>query len=174
MKWVRVTVIFFDKAIIGLAALSGVLIVFLMLGVSADVVLRYFLNSPIPNMQEIAQQALLLITFLSATWLLKVEGHTKIDILMSFLNPRTRAILNTVTSLVGGAVCLVFCFYAFKVVWIDFQRHALVSTELRIPYAAIFLVAPVGYFLLFVQFVRRALAFSGASDVKRRARKPAR
>lgn len=159
MKLLRVANTFFNSAILCFAILAGALIIFLMLGVSADVVLRYFLNSPIPNMQEIAQQTLLLVTFLSATWILKVEGHTKIDIMLSFLNPKARGIVNVITSILGGIICIVFCWYAIKVTWIDFQRHALVSTELRIPYAAIFLITPIGYFLLFIQFMKRSQAF---------------
>jgi len=159
MTLLRIGNLFLERAIDCFAILAGTLIIFLMFGVSADVVLRYFLSSPIPNMQEIAQQTLLLVTFLSATWILKTEGHTKIDIILGFLSPRTRGRLNAITSIVGGIICLVFFWYALKVTWVDFQRHALVSTEFRIPYAAIFIIAPIGYFLLFVQFIKRSRAF---------------
>jgi TRAP-type C4-dicarboxylate transport system permease small subunit len=155
----RIANTFLERAIDFFAILAGALIIFLMFGVSADVVLRYFLSSPIPNMQEIAQQTLLLVTFLSATWILKTEGHTKVDILLGFLNPRTRRRLNAITSIAGSLICLIFFWYALKVTWIDFHRHALVSTEFRIPYAAIFIIAPIGYFLLFVQFLKRSRAF---------------
>lgn len=159
MKWQRIGNTLLDRAIDGFAILAGILIILLMLGVNAEVVLRYFLNSPIPNMQEMAQQALLLVTFLSATWILKTEGHTKIDILLGFFKPKTRDLLNGITSIGGGIICLAFSWYASKVTWIDFQRHALVSTEFRIPYAYIFIIAPIGYFLLFLQFMKRGRAF---------------
>jgi C4-dicarboxylate transporter, DctQ subunit len=158
-----------DKVIDAMAFASGGLILMLMLAVSADVCMRYFFSSPISNMQEIAQQSLLIITFLSASWVLKKEGHTSIDLVLSLLNPRARAWINAMTSVVAGIVCLVFCWYAFRVTLIDFQRHALVSTSLRIPYAAVFGIAPIGYFLLCLQFMRRAIAFrkklKGTEDI---------
>ncbi len=130
-----------------------------MVFVSADVVLRYFFNSPIPTLQDIAQQMLLHITFLSATWILKEDGHTKISIVLSHLSPKTQSVLNFATSILGGMICLIFCWYGARVTWVDFQRHALVTTELRIPYAFVFMIAPVGYFLLSIQFMRRGVAF---------------
>ena len=129
----------FDKVTLSLAIAAGVLIVFLMLAVSSDVLMRYLFNSPIPTMQDIAQQALLLMTFLSATWILKLEGHTTVGIILSRLDPRTQCVLNFGTSILSALICLVFCWYGAKVTMVDFQRHALVTTELRIPYAYIFI-----------------------------------
>ena len=97
----------FDRTIQVATLLAGILLIFLMLSVSADVVLRYFLGRPIGWVKEVAEYILLYIPFLVAAWVLRREGHVKMDMVLTRLNPRTQALVNIVTSSLGAVTFLV-------------------------------------------------------------------
>jgi TRAP-type C4-dicarboxylate transport system permease small subunit len=92
----------FDRIIDLLASLAGGLILFMMLSICIDVVLRYFLNRPLTWGVEISEYILLWSTLLSVAWVLKIEGHVKIDLVVNRLNPRNQCLVNTITSILGA------------------------------------------------------------------------
>ena len=99
------------------------------------------------------------LTLLGATWLLKLEGHVKMDLLVNQLNPRTQALLNIITSILGAIICLVIAWYGTEVTWSQFQKGITYPTVLEPPVFIILSVIPIGYFLLFIQFLRRTYSF---------------
>ena len=100
IKWV-------DGIIDGMAAVAGLLLVFMMFSICYEVVLRYFLFSPLTWVTEISEYILLYATFLGAPWVLKKDAHVKVDIVLARLGIKTQRIVNMVTSLIGIGVCLV-------------------------------------------------------------------
>ena len=64
---------FFDRIIVLMSIVAGILLVFAMLIISGAVFSRYFLNRPIGWVIEISEYIILFITFLVAAWLLKLE-----------------------------------------------------------------------------------------------------
>ena len=72
-----------------------------------EIVLRYFLNRPLFWVVEVSEYSLLYICFLGAAWLLRREGHVKIDFLANRLQPKNEALLNAITSVLAAMVCLV-------------------------------------------------------------------
>lgn len=139
-----------------LALMASVLLIFLMLSISADVVMRYFLKSPMIWVLESSEFSLLFITFLGAAWLLKTDGHIKLEILLTRLTPRTQALLNAVTSILGAIACLATAWYSAQSTWGLFQISAVTVTNLRLPKGPIVAIIPIGSFLLFLQFLRRS------------------
>ena len=154
----RVTAIF-DGTINLLADLASVLIILMMLGISTDVTMRYFFVRPIAWMVEVTEHSLLFVTFLGAAWVLKGEGHVKMDIMLNRLKPGTQALLNMITSILGAIICLFLVWYGAQVTWERFQLGYYIFTVLSIPSAYIIVIIPVGSFLLFIQFLRRTYGF---------------
>lgn len=138
------------------AFLVIVLLLYLMVSISLDALMRYFLNRPQIWVPEIAEFCLPVITFLGAAWLLKKEGHVKMDLVFVWLNPRQTAFLNLITSIVGSIVALFLVWYGARVAWNNLQIGYF-TPVLRIPTAPILACVPFGSFLLFVQFLRRAI-----------------
>jgi TRAP-type C4-dicarboxylate transport system permease small subunit len=136
----------FDRIIDLLASLAGGLILFMMLSICIDVVLRYFLNRPLTWGVEISEYILLWSTLLSVAWVLKIEGHVKI-------------LVNTITSILGAITCLVLLWYGTKVSWEFFERGTITNTILELPSAPLFAIIPIGSFLLFIQFLRRSYGY---------------
>ncbi len=149
-----------DATINLLAFLAGVIFVYLMLSVFVEaVILRYFLGITTDWIREVATYTLLFITFLGTTWVLRREGHVKMDLLLERLKPKPQAMINIITSVVAAIACLVVTWYGVKVTWRDIQTGYYVATVLE-PYSwYLVLIIPIGSFLLFIQFLRRISGF---------------
>jgi len=155
MRLVRKLTIIFDR-IVGFAhILAGILLIFAMVSVSAAIASRYLLGHPIGWVIEISEYILLYVTFLVAAWVLREEGHVKMEIVLSRLNPRVQSLINTITSAISAIICLILTWYGVKVTWDLFQGGYFTPTILELPKFIIIAVIFVGSFLLFVQFMRR-------------------
>jgi TRAP-type C4-dicarboxylate transport system permease small subunit len=148
-----------DFAIVIMARLGDVILMFLMLSVCADVILRYFFNRPQAWVVEISEYLLLYITFLGAAWVLKNEGHVIVDILIARVSPTTRLIFGIISSVIGTFVCLVvFWFGAVETLDI-FKRGVANPSVLEFPKAPLVAIIPFGSFFFMIQFLRRAFGF---------------
>ena len=94
------------------------LIVFSWLAVCFHVFFRYFLRSPFSWTVEIVSYTLLWMTFLGAAWLLRSEGHVRLDVVVNQLSPRAQAIINFITSIVGAVTCLFLTYYGALTTWV--------------------------------------------------------
>ncbi|MFC2013938.1 TRAP transporter small permease subunit [Chloroflexota bacterium] len=146
----------FDGTLNVFAYMAGCLILFIMLAIGFDVVLRYFLNRPIIWVGEISEYTLLYITFLATAWLLRREGHVRMDIVLRRLTPKTQSLVNLITSLVGAIICMAIVLYGTQTTWSHFQRGLFIPTHLEPPKFILLLIIPLGSFLLFIEFIRRA------------------
>ena len=156
MKLITRGTTIFDRTLDLLAVLAGTLLIFTMLAISYDVVFRYFLNRPLGWVVEISEYVLLYITFLGTAWLLRREGHVKIDIVFNRLSSRNQSLLNIVTSIIAAIACLALAWWGVDVTLDNFQRNLVIRETLDVPKFILIAVIPLGSFLLFAQFLRRA------------------
>ena len=110
-------------------------------------------------MTEVTECLLLFITFLGTAWLLREEGHVKVDIVLNRLKPQTTAFLGIISSIMGVLVSITLTIYGFNVTWDNFQRSIYTPTALEIPVFAILAIIPIGSLMLFIQFIRRTGKF---------------
>jgi len=151
----------FDRMIDGAALLSIIIIAVITVMITVEVITRYFFNIPIPGSVEIGGFALVYITFLGAAWLLRIEGHVRMEFLMSRLGPKTLLVLNVLTSAAGAMVCIVIAWYSARFTWDAFQKGYFMPTEIKTPVVITTLAIPICSFLLFIQFIRRTYGFLG-------------
>ena len=156
MKLVNRVNTFLDKPGDVLAIVAAAIVMFLTLLISADVTMRYFLNQPIPHVTETTEHGLLFITFFGAAWVLKKEGHVRIDVVYNQLSPGVQALFNFVTSILGVIVCLALTWFSAQATWLAFQRGTVFATAWNLPRAPILAVIPIGSFVLFIQFLRQS------------------
>jgi C4-dicarboxylate transporter DctQ subunit len=133
--------------------ISGVLILFMVFSISADVVMRYFFHAPILWVDEIAGFMQLYIGFLVAAWVLKRDGHVKMDLVINRLNIKNRAILNAVTSLIGALVFLAIAWFSSLHTAYVFQLDHRTPTFMRFPLFTIMVAIPFGSLLLGIEFL---------------------
>jgi len=135
---------------------SGLLMIFSLVSVCIDVVMRYFFNSPSGWILQISEYILLYIPFLSAAYVLKEDGHIKVDIILNCLSKKTKAILNTVTSILGALILFILTYYGVIVTYDFYIRKVPTLKYLKIPEFLVIIVIPIGCFMFALQFIRRA------------------
>lgn len=148
----------FDFIVEALFYLGAAILAFLTLAVCWDVLARAIAASPLSWVVEITQYGLLYMTFLCTAWVLKEDRHVTVDLLTGFLSKKSQAALTTVTSIVGGMVCLVLTWFGSVVSVEKLRMGSYQPTPLEFPDFPLFVIIPIGSFLLFIQFMRRAWA----------------
>ena len=147
----------FDRIIDYLAYIAGGIIIFVALSIFLNVMSRQLLRFSLLGVIEIGEYSLCFITFLATAWLLRKEGHVKMDIVVNRLNPAKQAWVNMFMSFIGAGLCLALTWYGVIVTVDAWQRNVfLSSTVLQAPLALLLFIIPIGCFLLFIQFLRRA------------------
>ena len=149
----------FDRIIYLLVVLSAILLIFITLAVATNIGTRYLLRYTIFWVIEFTSYSLLYITFLVAAWILKEEGHVTIEIVLEHLKPRTRTLVNIITSILCVIIYLVLAWYAGQMTWDYFQSGRFLSTALRPPTWSLLVVISIGSFLLFIQLLRRTYQY---------------
>ncbi|MFC2013977.1 TRAP transporter small permease [Chloroflexota bacterium] len=166
MKLLTKITTIYDRAVDILIVFSCLLLTFMTLAISANVFLRYFLNKPQVWAFEISGFILLYLVFLGAGWLLKSEGHVKVDFVVARLSTRSQNLIAIITSLIAAIACLVLVWYGTEVTWDNFEKGVVTVTVWRYPKFALLLVIPLGSFLLFIQFLRRSYKFMRVREEK--------
>ncbi|MFH1934410.1 MAG: TRAP transporter small permease [Pseudomonadota bacterium] len=144
-----------DRVMEGLAWFAGLLMLFALITVCVDVVMRYFFNNPTGWVLQFSEYILLYIPFLAAAYVLKEESHIKIDIVLNRLSEKAQALMNMVTSILGFFVLVVLTYYGALITFDYYQRKVPTIEYLKIPECLVIIVIPIGCFLFSIQFIRR-------------------
>jgi TRAP-type C4-dicarboxylate transport system permease small subunit len=149
----------FDRVLVVLFWMAGVLLIFSTVGTCIDVILRYCFNRPIHWMLEITEYIMLYIPFLGAALVLKEDGHIRVDILINHFSERSRAWLNVITSFLGGMVMLIYTGFGAQVTLDYFKRGIPALESLKTPMFLILMIIPIGGFFFTVQFLRQMVGY---------------
>jgi TRAP-type C4-dicarboxylate transport system permease small subunit len=149
----------FDKILTALMVLACALVLLDTLAVTVDVILRYSLGMTWTGLFEITEYSLLWITFLSTAWILKVDGHIRVDLLLSRFSPRRRAITNIVTSIACIILLCILTWYSAKLTMNHYQMSTYISSILQPVKWPIEIIIPVGYFLLLIELLRKTYGY---------------
>jgi TRAP-type C4-dicarboxylate transport system permease small subunit len=144
-----------DKTITAMMVLGAAIIIIDMLAVSVDVILRYILGITYTGLFEIMEYSLLWITFLATAWLLKINGHIRLDLILDRLNPRRKVITNIATSVICEILMGFLIWYSVKLLVKDFIYGTYLSTVLQPVKWPIEIIIAIGYILLFIVMLRR-------------------
>jgi TRAP-type C4-dicarboxylate transport system permease small subunit len=129
----------------------GVLTIMMLLTVS-DVLLRYLFNRPILGTLELTEYMMVPVVFLGLAWCAARRENIKVDILISRLKTRPRAILDSITCFLSLVVMVFITWQNFMEtgnIWESYR----VSDILHVPAYPFFVVLTLGCFLLCVVLV---------------------
>lgn len=129
---------------------------FAMLLVCTNVIMRYALTKPIGWETEVCEYILVGIASLGMAWLLKEEGHVRVDFLVNRFNPKSQALITGITSALGAAAVLLIASYGLLETVHLMEMGAVETGTLRIPEAYLLFPLSIGTFLLFIQLARRS------------------
>jgi TRAP-type C4-dicarboxylate transport system permease small subunit len=154
--WGHALGVVFDGLNTALTYLAVGLLLLMTVSVGYEVFMRYFRNQPTAWVVDFSEYALLYLALLPAAWVLGEEGHVRIDLVERVLPGRARLLLNTVTSVVGVAVCAIFCWSSAALTWDTFRSGEILFRAIHVPKWLIIAAIPIGMLLLTIQFGRRA------------------
>lgn len=144
-----------DKTITAMMVFGAAIIIIDMLAVSIDVILRYLFDITYTGLFELTEYSLLWITFLATAWLLKINGHIRLDLVLDRLNPRRKVITNIVTAIVCEILMGFLIWYSVKLTANDFINGTYLSTVLQPIKWPIEIIIAIGYILLFIVMLKR-------------------
>jgi TRAP-type C4-dicarboxylate transport system permease small subunit len=143
-----------DLVVEVVVVLAGILLWVQMIIVNIEVVARYF-GRPTTWVTEVSSLLILWIPFMATAWVLKNEGHVRMDLILDRFSPSTQAMVNCITSLVGVVVMFVVAI-AGVMTTIDSIGYRT-PTTLMLPKAPLIAIIPVGSFMFAIQFFLRAV-----------------
>ena len=146
----------FDKLLNMMAALAGIILVFIVAAVCYTIGMRYFFRQTTIWIIQTTEYALLWIVFLATTWLLLEGGHITTDIIYSHLSNKARDYLDAIMFIIGGLVCLVMLYFGITYTYECITSNVTDVRAVTIPKSAVFIIIPIGSFLLTIQFFRMA------------------
>ena len=136
-------------------ALSGILVWVATALVTANVVGRYFLRSPLAWVIEVTQYILVWFTFLSVAWVLRSDRHIKVEVLTSHLPRRVQIILELFSDLIGLIVTSTVTGFSAVLVVRFYSTHMRETSLLEPLSWPLFLAIFAGSALTMLEFVRR-------------------
>ena len=148
-----------DRVMNAMIFITGIMLIFIMLSVCLEVILRNLFNISLIWVTEVTEVLLLYITFLGAAWVLRERGHVKVDILLSHISPLKVSFFGIISSVIGVFVSLILTVFGFKLTLTCIQKGLYTASALEIPMWIIIIVIPIGGILLLFQFLRRTIQF---------------
>jgi TRAP-type C4-dicarboxylate transport system permease small subunit len=134
---------------------SCAIIIAITVGISTNVILRYTLSKSFKGIIEVCEFGLLWMTFLGTAWLLRKDGHVRIDILTDRLNKKSKTIMNLIVNIFGVVMFALLVWFGTKVTMVDLLLNAKVMTVLEPPKWPIEMIIPIGCLLLLIESIRK-------------------
>jgi TRAP-type C4-dicarboxylate transport system permease small subunit len=146
----------YDRLLDSMAAIGAAAMSLMAVWISFEVVMRYFFNSPTIWAIDLAEYALLWGTFLAAPWLVRQDGHVRVESLLMHLNLRQQHTLGMLTAILSAAVCIVVFWQGLDATLEAFNRQQVIARSWRVPRALVWSVIPLGSLFLTIEFIRAA------------------
>lgn len=126
----------------------------------ADIVARQFFGTALGWAIEISEYSLVYITFFGAAWLLREEGHVKVEIVVELLNARHQALIELATSFVGLIVSAALTYFSAVTTIKEYLSGTVqIESPLKPALYLLLIPIPVGAAALCIQFIRRTYTF---------------
>ena len=144
----------YNAIIVGLAAVSGVILAFMCGLIVIDVSLRNLGFQPLRATVAITEYALLYFTMFAAPYLVRTCGHVVVRVIYDRLDKATKQFLETGVYVVCAAVALILAYVSGSLV---IESLVLGDTEPRsidVPRWILFTPLLIGFFFVGCEFLR--------------------
>lgn len=140
--------------------ISAAAVVLASLLTLSDIASRQFFASAQGWAIEISEYCLLYLAFFGAAWLLREDGHVKVEVVVEVLGPRKQALLGVMTSVVGVLVTGVLAYFATTTTVMEYMAGTkMYESPLKPPLYPLLIPIPVGAASLCIQFMRRTCGY---------------
>jgi TRAP-type C4-dicarboxylate transport system permease small subunit len=154
----------YEKTIAMFAFLGALVVGGMALWITYEVLMRYFLERPTFWAVDLSEYAMLWAAFLAAPWVLRREGHVRVEVFVERMSRENQRRLGIVTSALGAVVCAIMAWQGGATVLDFYARGVTVAREWQVPQFLVYLAIPIGSTFLTVEFVRRAGRYVRATE----------
>jgi TRAP-type C4-dicarboxylate transport system permease small subunit len=122
---------------------SGMLVLVIL--ASLQVFARYLFDRPLAWSEEGVRYVMTWTAFLAAAWSVRDREHITVEIIMPWLGPRIRRVVETLRWLLVAVFCLVLLPSSIRTA---VDVHAQLGVAIEIPLSVIFASLPIGLALM--------------------------
>jgi C4-dicarboxylate transporter, DctQ subunit len=144
-----------DKACSYLSILAGIILVFITLSIGYSILARVLGVRGLVWIIQFNEYALLWMTFLGTAWLLSQNKHVSVHIILQRLSDGKKRALFIAHAVMGMILCALLCWFTALSTLEKIQRNVIDVQAVDIPIGYVLVVIPLGFFLLFLQFIRK-------------------
>ncbi|HLR72446.1 MAG TPA: TRAP transporter small permease [Pseudogracilibacillus sp.] len=145
----------FDRILDLTAVLARGTVVLIVLLVATEIVASNIFNYSISWVLEMTEHLLLFMTFLGTSWLLKENGHIKLDLLLNNISKKKSTVLEVINACIGFIISIILAVSGFLATWNLYVRDVSAEAVLEIPRYLLVVIVPIGFTLLSIQFIRK-------------------
>ncbi len=138
----------------GLATVSGLVLVWIMVSVIASVVMRNIGVQPFAWLFTSAEYGLLYMTMLGAPWLVREKGHVHIELVTAALPETPRRLLSRVVAATCVLVCVILTWKGIELVMTNLERGDFDTRAYYYPRWLLTIAFPVSFGLMALEFSR--------------------
>lgn len=153
MKYLKLYIQFVDKVNNKIGKLFSWFILFLIIIVCVDVILRYVMNYSIVAMQELEWHFFAILFLMGASYTMLENGHVRVDVFYIKLSAQTRVIINLAgTLLFLIPLCVIIIWTSTEFALISFRINETSPDGGGLP--ARFIIKsfiPISFFFLLLQ-----------------------
>ncbi|WP_078592623.1 TRAP transporter small permease [Evansella clarkii] len=137
-----------------LAIIAGTLIFVSMITIVVEIIRRNMTGRSFVWVQEYNEYLLLYIPFLAGAWLLRNHGHVVINLIDNIISKGSSKILKIIVAILGVLSMAILVYYSSLVTYDMLANSVTSTTVLRTPQFYVYIVIPVGSFLMLLEFIR--------------------
>jgi len=156
----------YERALMGLGLVPGLLVALIAIGTCADVLLRNIGFSGLYGMLEVIEFSLLVLTMAGAGYIMRINRHVTVDILGEYLPPRIGRVVVLIATFIAIVVSVIFLAIGIFTTIDSFTSGATIQKEFIIPEWWPVATIPIGFFFLAVELIRRLVLILRADAVE--------
>jgi TRAP-type C4-dicarboxylate transport system permease small subunit len=137
-----------------MAGLAGLLLVAMMATIFIDVVLRNLGYQSSAHFFSFTEYALLAVPCLGAPWLVREKGHIYVEMFLTSLAPRPRALAVRAIGLLCVLVCAVLAWYGGAITVNDFLNAERDVRSFDMPRWIVVGFIPLSFAMMALEFLR--------------------
>jgi TRAP-type C4-dicarboxylate transport system permease small subunit len=142
---------YFESSLLFVSKLAVFL---MMLVTSADALCRYIFNSPIIGAYDFAENYLMVVAvFLSFSYVMRVNGHIKVDILVERLPQSFNKVMNIIFLLIAAVLMFVIGYQGFLSTEEALVNNYTTTGLIAWPTWLSVIWVPIGSFLFFIRLI---------------------
>lgn len=144
----------YQTVLYGMATISGLMLVWIMVSVITSVVMRNLGLQPFAWLFTSAEYSLLYLTMLGAPWLVREKGHVHIELLTAALPDAPRRLLSRLVALSCVLVCAILALKGIELVMTNLERGDFDTRAYYYPRWLLTIAFPLSFGLMAVEFSR--------------------